>query len=151
MYTNILFEVKPFVENRTNFLEQNLVAKLSSAQAEDMVGKSASLSIYKFTSPLTPGILPEIKSYPVLYRNHVYFMKDDKERDAFIQTPLVYTQKVDSAPWDLKPVPQCAVIGPPRSGKTDLAKSLQSNFGIIPIHLRATLEELVNIESVLGK
>ena len=78
-------------------------------------------------------------------------MKDEKERDAFIKTPLKYTQRVDSAPWDLKPMPHCAIIGPPRSGKSDLANSLQSQFGLIPIHLRATLEELVNIESVLGQ
>lgn len=116
-----------------------------------MVGKSAALSIYKYTSPLTPGILPVVREFPVLYRNHVYFMKDEKERDEFIKTPLLYTQQVASAPWDLKPVPQCVVLGPPRSGKTELAKSLQDNFGVIPLHLRETLEELVGIESVLGK
>lgn len=28
VYTNILFEVKPYIESRENYLEKNLVAKL---------------------------------------------------------------------------------------------------------------------------
>lgn len=54
-------------------------------------------------------------SYPVQYRQHVYFISSQEARDEFVLNPLKYLKQ--SPPKPVVPI-KMAIIGPPKCGKT---------------------------------
>ena len=58
---------------------------------------------------------PGYPSYPVVYRQHVYFLSSQQNREQFMQDPLTYLSQ--PSPKPVVPI-RIAIIGPPKSGKT---------------------------------
>lgn len=58
---------------------------------------------------------PGYKSYPCLYRQHIYFLSTPGARESFRKDPVTYLKQPNPKP--VVPI-RMAIIGPPKSGKT---------------------------------
>ena len=64
--------------------------------------------------PPQPGF--GINSFPVVYRQNIYFCSGRDEREAFMQCPSRFLKQ--PSPKPVVPI-KMAIIGPPKSGKTE--------------------------------
>ena len=64
---------------------------------------------------IQPQFGPGIPSYPVVYRQYVYFCSSEDARDSFMQFPAKYLKQ--PSPKPVVPM-RMAIIGPPKAGKT---------------------------------
>ena len=58
---------------------------------------------------------PGQASYPIIYRDRVYYMVDSAARKTFARNPVRYADA--DAPGPIVPI-RVAILGPPKSGKT---------------------------------
>lgn len=58
---------------------------------------------------------------------------------------------MDTVPKDIIFKPTCTVLGPPSGGKSDICQRISSITGAIHLKLRDIIDELRNMDSVLGK
>lgn len=56
-----------------------------------------------------------VNSFPVVYRQHIYFCSGRDERETFMQCPSRFLKQ--PSPKPVVPI-KMAIIGPPKSGKT---------------------------------
>ena len=79
------------------------------------------VSLFLFSWQLLEGeVLPPqhgfgVYTFPVVYRQNVYFCSGRDEREAFMQCPSRFLKQ--SSPKPVVPI-KMAIIGPPKSGKT---------------------------------
>lgn len=78
------------------------------------------------------------KPYPLLYKDRIYYLRDEEERDLAIRNPATLLQN-QPIPRDVKFVPIVFVIGKTKSGKSTLALNLQEKYGFKII----TLEQIM--------
>ena len=55
------------------------------------------------------------KAWPVVYRQHVYFLSSKDARKKFVEDPLSFVDRPAIKP--VVPI-RLAIVGPPKSGKT---------------------------------
>ena len=68
------------------------------------------------------------KPFPAIHRSYIYFFSSKEARDSFSEDPLKYLEQ----PSPLSVVPfKLSIIGPPKSGKTTLAKRFAKEFGCV--------------------
>jgi len=87
-----------------------------------------------------PYISREKPCYPVVYRHYVYYLSNEENRDRFIQTPQTFLQQ--ASPKPLVPI-RVAIIGPPKSGKTTLAKRLEKEFGVVRLSIGEAIRRVM--------
>ncbi|XP_069462762.1 adenylate kinase 9 isoform X2 [Ambystoma mexicanum] len=69
---------------------------------------------------------PENPSFPVIYRQYIYFFSNKENRDMFMKNPVKYLHQPKPKP----PVPiRIAIVGPPKSGKSTVARMLSTMYG----------------------
>ena len=68
------------------------------------------------------------KPYPLIYKDRIYYLKDEEERQFVIRNPKTLEQN-EAVPKDVKFVPIIFVIGKPKSGKSTLAVNLKEKYG----------------------
>uniref|UniRef100_A0A4W3JUK8 Uncharacterized protein n=1 Tax=Callorhinchus milii TaxID=7868 RepID=A0A4W3JUK8_CALMI len=65
--------------------------------------------------------------YSVLHRKYIYFFSNKQTRDKFIANPFKYLSQ--SKPKPVVPF-KIAVLGPPKSGKSTVARRLANEYGL---------------------
>ncbi|XP_066586905.1 adenylate kinase 9 [Prorops nasuta] len=65
--------------------------------------------------------------YPVIHRQYIYFLGGKEATSEFINDPLKYILQDSCLPLI---VPRISIIGPPKSGKSTLAKKFASIYGM---------------------
>ncbi|CAF4826662.1 unnamed protein product, partial [Rotaria sp. Silwood1] len=86
----------------------------------------------------------------VVYRKYVYFLTDDEARNEFIKNPMFYIRQ--PPPKSLIPA-KIAIIGPPKSGKTTVAKRIVQEMGCVRISLGDAIRYILEKQrhTILGK
>uniref|UniRef100_A0A8V0YMS8 Adenylate kinase 9 n=1 Tax=Gallus gallus TaxID=9031 RepID=A0A8V0YMS8_CHICK len=86
---------------------------------------------------------------PVIHRQYVYFFSSKKNRETFMNNPIKYICQPKPKP----PVPvKIAIVGPPKSGKTTVAKKFESTYGLRRLSMGDAIRLVLNNqpESELG-
>ncbi|XP_015211824.2 adenylate kinase 9 isoform X1 [Lepisosteus oculatus] len=130
-----LFErLKSLVENREGLFEK--CYPLSFTQARKLLRLS-----YKFSSAfgcwdpvrlgegdvIQPIQGPNNPTYPVLYHQFIYFFASKDSRNKFMLNPIKYLRQPKPKPS--LPI-KIAVVGPPKSGKSTVAKMFANEYGL---------------------
>ncbi|XP_069090617.1 adenylate kinase 9 isoform X2 [Pleurodeles waltl] len=131
----ILYEkLKHLVENRASLFEKCYPISL------ELANKMLHLS-YKHPStfgrwdPIKLSVgdviktlqTPENPSFPVIFRQYIYFFSTKENRDIFLRNPVKYLNQ----PKPKVSVPiRIAIVGPPKSGKSTVARKLASVYGL---------------------
>jgi len=89
---------------------------------------------------IQPYQAPGRLTYPVVFRAHTYFMSSLENRQKFMDNPLHFL-KLDSPP-PVVPV-KLALVGPPKSGKTMLARRLERDHGIVCLSAGEAVRQFV--------
>ncbi|KAK1171736.1 adenylate kinase 9 [Acipenser oxyrinchus oxyrinchus] len=144
-----LFEkLKPLVENREAIFEK--CYPLSFSLARKLLHSS-----YKITSgfgcwdpvKLSEGAViqpiqgPQNPSYPVIYRQFIYFFASKQNRDKFIMHPIKYLRQPKPKP--MVPI-KVAVVGPPKSGKSTVAKMFARVHGLQRLSIGEAIRSLLS-------
>ncbi|XP_071997899.1 adenylate kinase 9 isoform X2 [Engystomops pustulosus] len=130
-----LFEkLNHVVENRASLFEKCYSVGL--ALASKMLHVSYKhLSIFGRWDPvklsqgevIKPFINQENPGYPLIYRQFIYFFSTKENRDIFMKNPIKYIRQ--PKPQPSVPI-RIAVLGPPKSGKTTVAKIFTQLYGL---------------------
>ncbi|KAM4041197.1 adenylate kinase 9 isoform 2-T2 [Anomaloglossus baeobatrachus] len=153
-----LFEkLKNIVENRASLFEKCYPVSLSLASKMlhvsykhpsifgrwDPVKLSQGEVIKPFRNQENPG-------YPLIYRQYIYFFSTKQNRDIFMKNPIKFI--CQPKPQPSVPV-RIAVLGPPKSGKTTVAKMFTRLYGLQRLSMgdaiRSVLENQPNTELAL--
>ncbi|XP_048348870.1 adenylate kinase 9 isoform X3 [Sphaerodactylus townsendi] len=132
-------KLKDLVENRESLFEKCYPLSVSLAR------KMITLS-YKHPSnfgewdpiklsegdAIKPYQSPSIPSFPVIHRNSIYFFASKENRDTFMKNPIKYIRQLK--PKSTVPV-KIAIVGPPKSGKTTVAKKFASVYGLMRLSM----------------
>ena len=139
VYTNLLLELNPYINNRRNLIEKQLVynrefpTPLSLRKVRDLYTNSEVYmpSVYNKLSPVEPSKLCIRTDYPIVYRDRVYLFNSPDEKKIFEEYPLDYRTGLE-CPKDSYPMKGRTIIftvGEPCSGKTTLADLMSKYMG----------------------
>uniref|UniRef100_A0A8D0GJC1 Adenylate kinase 9 n=1 Tax=Sphenodon punctatus TaxID=8508 RepID=A0A8D0GJC1_SPHPU len=132
-------KLKDLVENRESIFEKcypismSLAHKMlvfsykhpSSFGQWDPIKLSEGDSIKPFQNQDTP-------SFPVIHQQYIYFFTSKQNRETFMKNPIKYIRQPKPKP--AVPV-KIAIVGPPKSGKTTVAKKFASVYGLMRLSL----------------
>ncbi|CAG7831407.1 unnamed protein product [Allacma fusca] len=141
-------QLTPSLKYRRNFFESTHLLYLNQAEAL-LQKRYFHLTRFKRFCPVevskgNQGInlwnAPSVTKYPVLYRNYIYFIAGEKNLEKFQNQVLDMTQQLTPLPA----VPfHIVVLGPPKSGKTELANRIASNLGFVYIQEDDVIERII--------
>ncbi|XP_075453717.1 adenylate kinase 9 isoform X2 [Ascaphus truei] len=130
LYENI----KHIVENRESLFEK--CYPVSFALANKMLYLSYKHpSIFGRWDPvklsqgdvIKPVQNQENPGFPLIYRQYIYFFSTKENRDMFMKNPIMFIRQPKPKPF----VPiRIAIVGPPKSGKTTVAKMFSCVYGL---------------------
>jgi adenylate/nucleoside-diphosphate kinase len=84
-------------------------------------------------------------SFPVIYKSYIYFLNSLENRTKFVRNPLAYVQQQISSTIPSPHYNQrIAVVGPPKSGKTTLAKRMSAELGLLKVSVEDVVETLTS-------
>ena len=78
---------------------------------------------------------------PVICGDQIYFLRDRKARKEFITRPLTYIFEAPTQPIVL---PTICVVGPPKSGKTTLSKSIAAEKELVYLSVPDILNSILD-------
>ena len=83
--------------------------------------------------------------FPLTYGPYIYFLSSLQTRNKFMTTPLEYIKKraIDQTPPPPTPI-KLAIVGPPKSGKTTLAKRFSVELGVMKISIEDIVQLLLS-------
>nr|XP_020032489.1 adenylate kinase 9 [Castor canadensis] len=141
-------KLKPLVENRASIFEK--CYSVSTQLAQKMLACT-----YKYTSSfgywdpvklsegdtIKPAENAENPSYPVIHRQYIYFLSSKETKEKFMKNPIKYIRQPHPKPT----VPiRIIIVGPPRSGKTTVAKKIASEYGLKRLSVGDALRVILN-------
>ncbi|KAL8186359.1 UNVERIFIED_CONTAM: hypothetical protein K2H54_069233, partial [Gekko kuhli] len=100
----------------------------------DPIKLSEGEAIKSYQSPDTP-------TFPVIHRNSIYFFVSKENRDKFMKNPIKYIRQPKPKPT--MPV-KIAIVGPPKSGKTTVAKKFASVYGLKRLSMGDAIRMILN-------
>ncbi|PIK35904.1 putative adenylate kinase 9 [Apostichopus japonicus] len=83
-------------------------------------------------------------SFPVQYRQNVFFLSTQEDRDSFVLNPLKYLRQ--PSPKPVVPT-KMAIIGPPKCGKTTLANRFVAEYGMMRLSIGEAVRFVLNQQS----
>ncbi|XP_043860892.1 adenylate kinase 9 [Dromiciops gliroides] len=140
--------LKPLVENRESIFEKCYSISLPLAQ------KMLSLT-YKYVSSfgqwdpvklyegdaIKPLVNANNPTYPVIHRQYIYFLSNKVNKDKFMKNPIKYIRQPKPKPS----VPiRIAIVGPPKSGKTTVAKRFAQEYGLLRLSVGDAMRMILN-------
>ncbi|XP_030626692.1 adenylate kinase 9 [Chanos chanos] len=134
VHYQLMQKVKPLLENRESLFMSCLPINFSLA-------RKLLYYSYKYNSAFgrwdpvkyTEGDLiqpmqsPDNPSYPVIFRQFIYFFASKETRNTFMTNPLKYLRQPKPNPS--RPI-KLAIVGPPKSGKTTVAQMFAREYGL---------------------
>lgn len=153
VYKNLLVELSPYINNRRNLIEKQLVFNKEFPQplllrkVKDLYTNSDvyQQSVYNLLSPVNPHKLCIRTDYPLVYRDRVYLFNKEEEKKDFIEYPLDYRTGLE-CPKDSYPMRGRSIIftiGQMCSGKTTLAKLMSEYMGYKRVTVRKACLDLI--------
>ena len=153
VYTNLLLELNPYINNRRNLIEKQLVynrefpTPLSLRKVRDLYTNSEVYmpSVYNKLSPIEPSKLCIRTDYPIVYRDRVYLFNSPEEKKIFEEYPLDYRTGLE-CPKDSYPMKGRTIIftvGEPCSGKTTLADLMAKYMGYQKMTVDTAILDLI--------
>nr|XP_013804265.1 PREDICTED: adenylate kinase 9 [Apteryx mantelli mantelli] len=141
-------KLNPLVENRGSIFEK--CYPISLPLAHKML-----IFSYKYPSSFgqwDPVKLSEgdiIKSpqshenpvYPVIHRQYIYFFSSKENKETFMKNPIKYIRQPKPKP--ATPI-KIAIVGPPKSGKTTVAKKFASVYGLLRLTVGDAIRLVLN-------
>ncbi|XP_076377433.1 adenylate kinase 9-like [Megalopta genalis] len=106
-------------------------------------GRWCPVQLYLKKTPLQMFLPSEARQevFPVIHRQFVYFLVGEDARSAFLKNPCKYIEQDSCAPV----IPfRLAIIGPPKCGKTSLARRFAEKYGVKVVTRGAALRHLPN-------
>ena len=82
------------------------------------------------------------RPYPLVYRDRIYYFKDEEERDFAMRNPKSLEQN-QAIPKDVKSTPVVYIIGKTKTGKSSLAQKIKEKFGFKILNIEEMLTEFV--------
>ncbi|XP_053917119.1 adenylate kinase 9 isoform X2 [Cuculus canorus] len=79
--------------------------------------------------------------FPVIHRQYIYFFSSKKNRETFMKNPIKYI--CQPKPKPSVPV-KIAIVGPPKSGKTTVAKKFASVCGLLCLSMGDAIRFVLN-------
>nr|XP_012608625.1 adenylate kinase 9 isoform X2 [Microcebus murinus] len=140
--------MKPLVENRASIFEK--CYPISAHIAQKMLNYT-----YKYTSSfgywdpvklsegetIRPVENAENPVYPVIHRQYIYFLSSKETKEKFMKNPIKYIRQPKPKPT----VPlKIVIVGPPKSGKTTVAKKIASEYGLKRLSIGDSLRYILN-------
>ena len=155
VYTNLLLELSPYINNRRNLIEKQLVynrefpTPLSLRKIRDLYTNSEVYlpSVYNKLSPIEPSKLCIRTDYPIVYRDRVYLFNNPEEKKLFEEYPLDYRTGLE-CPKDSYPMKGRTVIfivGDPCAGKTTLADMMSEYMGYQKMTVETAIMDLLKM------
>ncbi|KAG9282616.1 adenylate kinase 9 isoform X1 [Astyanax mexicanus] len=147
----LLQKVQPLVENREALFEKCQPINYSVAR------KLLQFS-YKFFSAFgcwdpvqyAQGDLmqhmqgPFNPSFPAIFHSFIYFFTSRETRSTFMQNPIKYLQQPKPNPS--LPI-KIAIIGPPKSGKTTIARMFAREYGLARLSIGEVMRMVLNTQN----
>ena len=155
VYTNLLLELSPYINNRRNLIEKQLVynkefpTPLSLRKVRDLYTNSEVYlpSVYNKLSPIEPSKLCIRTDYPIVYRDRVYLFNNPEEKKKFEEYPLDYRTGLE-CPKDSYPMKGRTLIftvGNPCSGKSTLSDMMAEYMGYQKITVNSAILDLLKM------
>ena len=82
---------------------------------------------------------------PVIFGDHIYFLRDHKAKKEFLARPLDYL--FDQTP-EPSVFPSICITGPPKSGKTSLAKRAALDLELMYLTVPSIINSIVDSNDV---
>nr|KAF6362491.1 adenylate kinase 9 [Pipistrellus kuhlii] len=144
-------KLKPLVENRESIFEK--CYPISSRLAQKLLSFTYKyISTFGYWDPvkLNEGETimtienPDNPFYPVIHRQYIYFLSNKETREKFMKNPIKYIRQPKPKPnMPLK----IAIVGPPKSGKTTVAKKIASEYGLKRLSVGDALRSVLSTQS----
>ncbi len=155
VYKNILLELEPYINNRVNLIEKQLVnnrdfpTPLSLRKVRELMTNAEvyQQSVYGYLSPVNPSKLSIRTDYPLVYRDRVYLFNSPEERKTFSEYPLNYRTGLE-CPKDSYPMRGRTIIftiGNMCSGKSTISKMMEEYMGYKRITVKRATLDLINM------
>nr|XP_020756598.1 adenylate kinase 9 [Odocoileus virginianus texanus] len=156
-------KLKPLVENRASIFEK--CYPISSRLAQKMLSFTYKyISSFGYWDPvkrleskimvpagmvfllnegetIKPVENSENPLHPVIHRQYVYFLSSKETKEKFMKNPIKYI--CQPKPKPTIPI-RIAILGPPKSGKTTVAKSISSEYGLKRLSIGDALRYVLN-------
>lgn len=141
-------KLKPLVENRESIFEK--CYPVSSHLAHKMLSYTYKhMSSFGYWDPVKLSEGETIKPVenaenplnPVIHRHYIYFLSNKQTKEKFMMNPIKYIRQ--PKPKATMPV-RIMIVGPPKSGKTTVAKKLASDYGLRCLSVGDALRGMLN-------
>ncbi|XP_048210476.1 adenylate kinase 9 [Perognathus longimembris pacificus] len=140
--------LKSLVENRASIFEK--CYPITGHLAEKMFAYTYKyISSFGYWDPVKLSEGDTIKpvgnssnlSYPIIHRQYIYFLSSKETKEKFMKNPIKYIRQPKPKPT----VPiRIMIVGPPKSGKTTVAKKLVSEYGLRRLSMGEALRGVLN-------
>ncbi|KAK2534820.1 Zbtb24 [Columba guinea] len=144
----IYSKLNSLVENRESIFEKCYPISLPVAQ-------KMLACLYKFPSSfgrwdpvklsegevIKPQESHESSVLPVIHRQYIYFFSSKENKETFMKNPIKYICQPKAKP--AVPV-KIAIVGPPKSGKTTVAKKFASVYGLQRLSMGQAIRLVLN-------
>ncbi|XP_009957843.1 PREDICTED: adenylate kinase 9, partial [Leptosomus discolor] len=74
--------------------------------------------------------------FPVIHRQYIYFFSSKENKEKFMKNPIKYIRQPKPKPAVAVKI---AIVGPPKSGKTTVAKKFASVYGLLRLSMGAAI------------
>ncbi|XP_035880458.1 adenylate kinase 9 [Phyllostomus discolor] len=141
-------KLKPLVENRASIFEK--CYPISSRLAQKMLSFTYKyISTFGYWDPvklsegetIKPVESSENPVYPVIHRQYIYFLSSKETKEKFMKNPIKYIRQPKPKPR--MPI-KIAIVGPPKSGKTTVAKTISNEYGLKRLSIGEALRYVLN-------
>ncbi|XP_071404992.1 adenylate kinase 9 isoform X4 [Pithys albifrons albifrons] len=79
--------------------------------------------------------------FPVIHRQYIYFFSSKENKETFMTNPIKYIRQPKPKP--AAPV-KIAIVGPPKSGKTTVARKLASVYGLLHLSMGDAIRMVID-------
>ncbi|XP_077758932.1 adenylate kinase 9 isoform X1 [Canis aureus] len=141
-------KLQPLVENRESIFEK--CYPIASHLAQKMLSYTYKyISAFGYWDPvklsegetIKPIETSENPFYAVIHRQYIYFLSSKETKEKFMKNPIKYIRQPKPKPT----VPiRIAILGPPKSGKTTVAKKISSEYGLKHLSIGEALRYILN-------
>ncbi|XP_006157047.1 adenylate kinase 9 [Tupaia chinensis] len=141
-------KLKPLVENRESLFEK--CYPISALLAQKMLTYTYKyISAFGYWDPvklsegetIKPVENSENPVYPVIHRQYIYFLSSKRTKEKFMKNPIKYIRQPKPKPT----VPiRITIVGPPKSGKTTVARKIASEYGLKRLSIGDALRSVLN-------
>ncbi|XP_039093316.1 adenylate kinase 9 [Hyaena hyaena] len=145
---NLNMKLKPLIENRESIFEK--CYPITSHLAQKMMNYTyKQISSFGYWDPvklsegetIKPIETSENPVFAVIHRQYIYFLSSKETKEKFMKNPIKYIRQPKPKPT--MPI-RIAILGPPKSGKTTVAKKISSEYGLKRLSIGEAMRYVLN-------